>query len=279
MQLCHALAWICVPKLSHPGSCCEQQIRRPALRTCHTCCCAQSDCPGVQVDSSASALPASSQTYSLTACTQLPAAPSKLFATSSVHTLQRSLSGFGMQISRLQHGLQHMSSRIALLLPSIVPWWTALSPLGSSSAPNSSAAQAQDPSWGPTSALPSSAQLQQSPRSLLQAPTTTPTVTSPYPVITTSVAAASLEQPGTGEKLQASFNDFAQITAASTFDANSSASTLQTPARSASNRNLLIAIVVLASIGVSMLLVALLTAFIVRRRCVLYPCPAMTDFV
>ena len=100
-------------------------------------------------------------------------------------------------------------------------------------------------------------------RKLLQTLSATPVT----PQITLDASTARRAQLVSGLSLQYGATYYAQITATNNADLNTtSTSTYVAVAKTPSNRNLLIAIVVLASIGVSMLLVACLTAFIVRRR-------------
>ncbi|DBA77690.1 TPA: hypothetical protein ACH3X2_008392 [Trebouxia sp. C0005] len=102
-------------------------------------------------------------------------------------------------------------------------------------------------------------------RKLLQTPSATPVT----PQITLDASSAQRAQLVTGLSLHYGSTYYAQITATNNADLNTtSSSTSIAVTKGASNRSLLIAIVVLASIGVSMLLVACLTAFIVRRRLV-----------
>ena len=102
-------------------------------------------------------------------------------------------------------------------------------------------------------------------RGLLQSPSMTPLI-----ALTTVAASVAPQGQMLSElKLQPGQTYYAEVTATNSAALNggsSSATTFSTGSKP-SNRSLLIAIVVLASIGVSMLLVALLTAFIVRRRC------------
>ena len=157
---------------------------------------------------------------------------------------------------RLQHTLQHISTYFSTLLLGVLHMWVAVRPNTSTNPPEGSpAAQLQTP------------HLQHTSRNLLQTSLTTPVTTSLTPLTTIDASAAPKGQLLTGLKLQYGITYFAQVTATNNAALNTtSASTFQTTSKSPSNRSLLIAIVVLASIGVSMLLVALLTAFIVRRR-------------
>ena len=69
-----------------------------------------------------------------------------------------------------------------------------------------------------------------------------------------------------GLELQYGYTYYAEITATNNADLNTTSTSTNVVVNKDPNHGLLIAIVVLASIGVSMLLVACLTAFIVRRR-------------
>ena len=123
------------------------------------------------------------------------------------------------------------------------------------------------PSASPAPSAPSSSSASSSAssasRKLLQTPSATPVT----PQITLDASSAQRAQLVTGLGLHYGSTYYAQITATNNADLNTtSSSTYVAVAKAPSNRSLLIAIVVLASIGVSMLLVACLTAFIVRRR-------------
>ena len=123
------------------------------------------------------------------------------------------------------------------------------------------------PSASPAPSAPSSSSASTSAssasRKLLQTPSATPVT----PQITLDASSARRAQLVTGLSLHYGSTYYAQITATNNADLNTtSSSTYVEVAKAPSNRSLLIAIVVLASIGVSMLLVACLTAFIVRRR-------------
>lgn len=123
------------------------------------------------------------------------------------------------------------------------------------------------PSASPAPSAPSSSSVSSSAsltsRKLLQTPSATPVT----PQITLDASSAQRAQLVTGLSLHYGSTYYAQITATNNADLNTtSSSTYVAVAKAPSNRSLLIAIVVLASIGVSMLLVACLTAFIVRRR-------------
>lgn len=109
-----------------------------------------------------------------------------------------------------------------------------------------------------------SVQMEPYSRSLLQSPTVTPLTA----LTTVDASAAPQGQLLSGLKLQPGQTYYAEVTATNNAALNASSATTFSTGSSHSTRGLLIAIVVLASIGVSMLLVALLTAFIVRRRCV-----------
>ena len=145
--------------------------------------------------------------------------------------------------------------------------------LGSPAAPAPSASSSLSsslPSSSPSSASDSASKSPWSPRlsrKLLQTPSATPTATPVTPQITLAASTAQRAQLVSGLKLQHGNTYYAQITATNNADLNTtSTSTNVLVARGSADRSLLIAIVVLASIGVSMLLVACLTAFIVRRR-------------
>ena len=120
------------------------------------------------------------------------------------------------------------------------------------------------PSASPAASAPSSSSVSSSAsRKLLQTPSATPVT----PQITLDASSAQRAQLVTGLSLHYGSTYYAQITATNNADLNTTSnSTYVAVAKAPSNRSLLIAIVVLASIGVSMLLVACLTAFIVRRR-------------
>jgi len=123
------------------------------------------------------------------------------------------------------------------------------------------------PSASPAPSAPSSSSVSSSAsltsRKLLQTPSATPVT----PQITLDASSAQRAQLVTGLSLHYGSTYYAQITATNNADLNTtSSSSYVAVAKAPSNRSLLIAIVVLASIGVSMLLVACLTAFIVRRR-------------
>lgn len=175
---------------------------------------------------------------------------------SNPFTVQHTTLQSRAHLLRLQHIVWQISNYFSTLLLGIHLWVAAHPPITSIPPPR-----------GPLPAQSGTAQVQQTSRNLLQTTLITP-VTSPLtPVITIDASAAPRGQLVTGLHLKYGMTYFAQVTATNNAALNStSASTFQTASKAPSNRSLLIAIVVLASIGVSMLLVALLTAFVVRRR-------------
>lgn len=118
----------------------------------------------------------------------------------------------------------------------------------------------------PSSATPPSAPSSAS-RKLLQTPPQTPTATPVTPQITLDASSAPRAQLVSGLDLQYGYTYYAEITATNNANLNTTSTSTNVSVAKDPNHGLLIAIVVLASIGVSMLLVACLTAFIVRRRC------------
>ena len=113
----------------------------------------------------------------------------------------------------------------------------------------------------PASSGPSSAS-----RKLLQNSPQTPTATPVTPQITLDASIAPRAQLVSGLELQYGYTYYAEITATNNANLNATSTSTNVLVAKDPNHGLLIAIVVLASIGVSMLLVACLTAFIVRRR-------------
>lgn len=191
----------------------------------------------------------------------------KLLAVSALHMCQHRGPWFKSLLSALQLRLRQISSRFTALLLSMLHLWVAavISPgIGMSS---NMAASPPSHFWGPTATLPGTAELQQRTRSLLQTPWANPVTTPLTPLTVTEPSASPQGQLPFGGSLPSGIASFAQVTATTNAASDvPSASTLQTVSNASSNRSLLIAIVVLAAIGVSVLLVALLTAFIVRRR-------------
>lgn len=103
-------------------------------------------------------------------------------------------------------------------------------------------------------------------RKLLQNSPQTPTATPVTPQITLDASIAPRAQLVSGLELQYGYTYYAEITATNNANLNATSTSTNVSVAKDPNHGLLIAIVVLASIGVSMLLVACLTAFIVRRR-------------
>lgn len=136
----------------------------------------------------------------------------------------------------------------------------------------SASASASLPTSTSSSSVPSSASssssapISSASRKLLQTPAQTPTVTPVSPQMTIDASTAPTAQLVSGLELQYGYKYYAEVTA--TNNADLIATSMSPPVVVKDpNHGLLIAIVVLASIGVSVLLVACLTAFIVRRRC------------
>ncbi|KAL3147560.1 hypothetical protein ABBQ38_014613 [Trebouxia sp. C0009 RCD-2024] len=137
----------------------------------------------------------------------------------------------------------------------------------------SASASASLPTSTSSSSVPSSASssssapISSASRKLLQTPAQTPTVTPVSPQMTIDASTAPTAQLVSGLELQYGYKYYAEVTA--TNNADLIATSMSPPVVVKDpNHGLLIAIVVLASIGVSVLLVACLTAFIVRRRLV-----------
>lgn len=121
-------------------------------------------------------------------------------------------------------------------------------------------------SFVPSSVSSSSSAPASASRKLLQTPVQTPTRTPVTPQITVDASTAPRAQLVSGLKLQYGYTYYAEVTATNNADLNTTTTSPNVVVTKDPNRGLLIAIVVLASIGVSMLLVACFTAFIVRRR-------------
>lgn len=156
-----------------------------------------------------------------------------------------------------ESGLATYSYQIFQLSPPASP-----APSASASVPASSSSPA-----APSASASASSSSSVTSRKLLQTPDLTPTATPVTPQITVDARDAQRAQLVSGLKLQYGATYYAQITATNNADLNTtSMSPNVSVAKGSADRSLLIAIVVLASIGVSMLLVACLTAFIVRRR-------------
>lgn len=83
--------------------------------------------------------------------------------------------------------------------------------------------------------------------------------------MTIDASTAPRAQLVSGLELQYGYTYYAEVTATNNADLNATSTSPPVVVKDP-NHGLLIAIVVLASIGVSVLLVACLTAFIVRRR-------------
>lgn len=135
------------------------------------------------------------------------------------------------------------------------------SPSASASAILPASSSSSDPSSATLSSAPSSAS-----RKLLQNPPQTPTATPVTPRVTLDASTAPRAQLVSGLELQYGYTYYAEITATNNADLKTTSTSPDVSVGKDPNHGLLIAIVVLASIGVSMLLVACLTAFIVRRR-------------
>lgn len=133
----------------------------------------------------------------------------------------------------------------------------------SASLPSSSSSSS---SFVPSSVSSSSSAPASASRKLLRTPVQTPNGTPVTPQITVDASTAPRAQLVSGLKLQYGYTYYAEVTATNNADLNTTTTSLNVVVTKDPNRGLLIAIVVLASIGVSMLLVACFTAFIVRRR-------------
>ena len=140
-----------------------------------------------------------------------------------------------------------------------------LSPSDSASSSASALLPASSSSSDPSSATLSSAPSSAS-RKLLQNPLRTPTATPVTPRVTLDASTAPRAQLVSGLELQYGYTYYAEITATNNANLKTTSTSPDVSVARDPNHGLLIAIVVLASIGVSMLLVACLTAFIVRRR-------------